>query len=387
MTQKAQRFRNLPEYLFSEIDRLKIEVKQKTGLEIIDLSKGSPDQSPPACVIDRMIEKVKNPSLHGYPVTEGIPDLRLAVTNWYKERYRVDLDPETEVLTLIGTREGIAHLPLVYLDPGDISLIPDPGYPTYSNGTLLANGLCHFIPLTATGGFIPDLDCIEEQVRKKAKLLFLNYPNNPTAALAKKPFFEDVVDFAKKNDILVCHDLAYADIVYDGCKSVSFLEVEGAKDIGIEFYSLSKTYNMAGWRIGFVVGNRDVIRSLANLKGNIDAGVFKAIQYAAVEALTMCQRPVEEMVRTYQRRRDTLLNGLNQIGWKIPKPRATIYVWAPVPDGYKSDEFAKYLLKRTGIVVVPGTAYGKYGEGYLRMALVVNESKLEEAVDRVKKIL
>lgn len=315
-------------------------------------------------------------------------ELRRAVAAWYRNRFGVELDPSTEVLVLMGSQDGLAHISMAYINPGDLALVPDPGYPIYFASILLAEGEIHPMPLLAKNNFLPDLDAIPEEVAKRAKLMWLNYPNNPVAALAGKDFFARVVEFAREYDILVCHDVAYCELAFDGYKPPSFLEIPGAKDVGIEFYSLSKTYNMAGCRIGFALGNADVLAALHQVKSNIDYGVFRVVQEAGIAALEGPQDCVKQNAETYRRRRDVLVDGLARVGWKVPRPRASMFIWAPVPRGYDSArEFALELLTQTGVLVIPGTAFGEQGEGYVRIALVRDEETLYETVRRIGEFL
>lgn len=379
----AQRIQTIPPYLFAEIDKKKEEAIKK-GVDIINLGIGDPDQPTPNNIIEKLRESVKDSRTHHYPPYQGTTEFRQAVASWYKNRFRVNLDPDQEVMALIGSKEGIAHIFLAFVDPGDFSLIPDPGYPVYKTGTLFANGLPYIMPLLEENDFLPNLEEIDEEVAQRAKLMFINYPNNPTAAVANKDFFEKVVKFAKKYDILVCHDFAYSEMTFDGYKTSSFLEIEGAKDVGIEFHSLSKIYNMTGWRLGFAVGNKDAISALSTIKTNIDSGAFIAIQEAGVEALTGPQDNIEKMNEIYTRRRDVVINGLNKLGWNLKPTKATFYIWIPTSKNINSVDFANLLLEKTGIIVTPGIGYGEYGEGFVRIALTVEEKRLEEAIERLK---
>ncbi len=380
----AQRIETIPPYLFAEIDKKKEEAI-KRGVDIINLGIGDPDQPTPNNIIKKLRESVQDPKTHDYPPYAGTAEFRQAVALWYKNRFRIDLDPDKEVMALIGSKEGIAHIFLAFIDPGDFSLIPDPGYPVYKTATLFANGFPYTMPLLEENNFLPDLEEIDEEVAQRAKLMFINYPNNPTAAVANKNFFEKVVKFAKKYDILVCHDFAYSEMTFDDFKTTSFLEVDGAKDIGIEFHSLSKTYNMTGWRLGFAVGNKEAISALSIIKTNIDSGVFKAIQEAGIEALTGPQDNIERMNKIYTGRRNVVINGLNKLGWNLKPTKATFYIWIPTLNKMSSMEFSNLLLEKTGIIVTPGIGYGEYGESYVRIALTVEEKRLEEAVERMEK--
>jgi LL-diaminopimelate aminotransferase len=380
----AQRIETIPPYLFAEIDKKKEEAI-KRGVDIINLGIGDPDQPTPNNIIEKLRESVKDPKTHDYPPYAGTAEFRQAVSLWYKNRFRVNLDPDKEVMALIGSKEGIAHIFLAFIDPGDFSLIPDPSYPVYKTATLFANGFPYIMPLLEENNFLPDLEEIDEEVAQRAKLMFINYPNNPTAAVANKDFFEKVVKFAKKYDILVCHDFAYSEMTFDDFKANSFLEVDGAKDVGIEFHSLSKTYNMTGWRLGFAMGNKEAISALSIIKTNVDSGVFKAIQEAGIEALTGPQDNIERMNKIYTGRRNVVINGLNKIGWNLKPTKATFYIWIPTLNKMNSMEFSNLLLEKTGIIVTPGIGYGEYGEGYVRIALTVDEKRLEEAIERIEK--
>ena len=381
----AQRIKSVPPYLFAEIDKKKAEAIKK-GVDIINLGIGDPDQPTPNNIINKLKESVSDPKTHDYPPYAGTEEFRNAVALWYKNRFSVNLDADKEVMALIGSKEGIAHIFLAFIDPGDFSLIPDPAYPVYKTGTLFADGFPYIMPLLEKNGFLPDLDEIDEEIARKAKLIFINYPNNPTGAIADKSFFEKVVRFAKKYDILVCHDFAYSEMSYDGYKANSFLEVDGAKDVGLEFHSLSKTYNMTGWRLGFAVGNVEAISALSIIKTNIDSGVFKAIQRAGVEALTGPQDNIQKMNEIYTGRRNIVINGLNNLGWNVRPIKATFYIWIPTLNKMSSLDFANLLLEKAGIIVTPGIGYGEYGEGYVRIALTVGEKRLQEAMARLKSL-
>jgi len=381
----AQRIQTIPPYLFAEIDKKKEEAIKK-GVDIINLGIGDPDKPTPNNIIEKLRESVLDPKTHDYPPYAGTAEFRQAVALWYKNRFGVNLDADREVMALIGSKEGIAHIFLAFIDPGDFSLIPDPAYPVYKTGTLFADGFPYIMPLLEENNFLPDLEEIDEEIAQKAKLMFINYPNNPTGAVADKNFFEKVVKFAKKYDILVCHDFAYSEMTYDGYKANSFLEVDGAKEVGIEFHSLSKTYNMTGWRLGFAVGNEEAISALSIIKTNIDSGVFKAIQRAGVEAFSGPQDNIQKMNEIYTGRRNIIVNGLNKLGWNLKPIKATFYVWIPTLNKMKSVDFANLLLEKAGIIVTPGIGYGEYGEGYIRIALTVEEKRLEEAVERLKNL-
>jgi LL-diaminopimelate aminotransferase len=382
--QKADRLKQLPPYLFMEIDRLKAEVQAK-GVDIIDLGVGDPDLPTPAHILTRLTQESLDPKNHRYPSYSGMNDFRQAVATWYHRRFGVSLDPEKEVVTLIGSKEGIAHFPLAFLNPGDLALVSSPGYPVYHIGTLFAGGQPYFLPLRKENHFLPDLRRIPEETTRGAKILFINYPNNPTAAVADRAFFEEVVRFAQDNQVIVCHDAAYSEIAYDGYQPMSFLEIPGAKEVGIEFHSLSKTYNMTGWRIGFAVGNDRLIAGLSQIKSNIDSGAAQAIQWAGIEALDGPQDCLAALNRIYQRRRDLMVAGLIKIGLNVERPKATFYLWIEVPKGYTSTQTTLHLLEKTGIVTTPGNGFGDPGEGYFRISLTVPEERLEEAVLRLNK--
>ena len=380
--QKADRLKQLPPYLFMEIDRLKAEVQAK-GVDIIDLGVGDPDLPTPDHILDRLTQAARDPRNHRYPSYSGMNDFRSSVASWYQRRFGVILDPEKEVVTLIGSKEGIAHFPLAFLDPGDLALVSSPGYPVYHIGTLFAGGQSYFLPLLKENRFLPDLSKIPKEVAGRSKILFINYPNNPTAAVADRRFFEEVVRFAQENRIIVCHDAAYSEIAFDGFQPMSFLEVPGAKEVGIEFHSLSKTYNMTGWRIGFAVGNSQLIAGLSQIKSNIDSGAAQAIQWAGIEALEGPQDCLSEINGIYQRRRDLMVAGLQKIGLRVDPPRATFYLWIESPKGYTSTQTTVHLLEQTGIVTTPGNGFGDPGEGYFRISLTVPEERLQEAVERL----
>ena len=381
--QEAKRLKSLPPYLFARIEK-KIQEKKAAGVDVISLGIGDPDRPTPGHIIDKLVEQANNPENHSYPSSVGMMEYREAVAQWYKNRFDVDLDPASEIVTLIGSKEGIGHISFCYVDPGDVNLVPDPGYPVYGIGTLLAGGEPYNMPLKEENGFLPDLDAIPEDVADKAKILFINYPNNPTGALADMNFFNKVVAFAKKHDLIVCHDGAYSEIAFDGYEPPSFLQAEGAKEVGIEFNSLSKPYNMTGWRIGWAAGRQDVIEALGRIKSNLDSGAFQAIQYAAIEGLIGPQDSVKEMQAIYKERRDTVVNGLNAMGWNMEAPKATFYVWAPVPKGFNSSEFAELVLEKAGVIITPGIGYGENGEGYFRIALTVENKRIGEALERMK---
>jgi LL-diaminopimelate aminotransferase len=378
----SRRIENLPPYLFAEISK-KIAEKRAKGEDIIDFGIGDPDIPTPDHIIEKLCKAAKEPANHRYPETEGLPELRKAIADWYKRRFDVELDPDKEVLPLIGSKEGIFHIAFCFIDYKDVALVPDPAYPVYAIGTTLASGSPYYLPLTEENNFLPDLDAVPGYILKKAKLLWLSYPNNPTGATADLDFFNKAVDFAKGNNLAICHDGPYSEVAFDDYKPESFLQAEGAKEVGVEFNSLSKTYNMTGWRIGMAVGNPVMIDALKRLKTNIDSGVPQAIQYAAIEALSGPQDCIQEHNTIYQRRRDLVIEVLNNMGLKAQTPKAGLYIWARVPKGYSSMDFATDLLERVGVVVTPGTGYGKNGEGYIRLSLTIPDALLVKGLSRL----
>ncbi len=385
MFKLSKKVQSLPPYLFLEIDKAK-RLARAEGRDIIDLGVGDPDQPTPRFIIDALNIAALDPANHHYALDQGMPALRNAISGWYKRRFNVDLNPDTEILPLIGSKEGIAHFPLAFLNPGDVSLIPDPCYPPYKGGTILAGGSPCIMPLLESNSFFPDLNKIPFTARRKAKIIFVNYPNNPTGACASDDFYKQLIEFAVKNKIIIVSDLAYSEMAYDGYKPRSLLEFNGAKDAVIEFHSLSKTYNMTGWRAGWACGNPQLISALAKVKSNLDSGIFSAIQLAAVAALVSLQEHIKSMCRLYQERRDILIDGLNSLGWKAVKPKATFYIWIKIPVKADSISFAARLLKEADIVATPGVGFGKYGEGYVRMALTVPKERIKVALERIKKI-
>ncbi|RLB26191.1 MAG: LL-diaminopimelate aminotransferase [Deltaproteobacteria bacterium] len=385
MFELSERLKKLPPYLFKEIDQKKKEIEAK-GIDVINLGVGDPDLPTPPKIIQAMIRAVQDPENHHYPSYSGMEDFKVAIAEWYKERFSVRLDPETEVISLIGAKEGIAHIPLAFINPDDLALIPTPAYPVYNVGTLFAGGKPYFLPLFKENGFLPDLASIPDEVAKKAKMIWLNYPNNPTTAVADRDFFESVIEFAHKYNVMVCHDLTYSEIAFDEYKPMSLLEIEGARDICIEFHSLSKSFNMTGWRIGLAVGNKEAISGLSSIKSNVDSGLFQAIQVAGIEALRASRESILEIKKIYARRRDTMVKGLRGSSFEVDPPKATFYLWVPVPHPYKSVDLATRLLTETGVVVTPGNGFGYPGEGYIRLALTQDESRLSEATERIKSI-
>jgi LL-diaminopimelate aminotransferase len=380
---KAKRLDRLPPYLFVKIEDKKAQLLRE-GKDIIDFGIGDPDLPAPVQVFEKMRSTLETKEAANYPTSRGELSFRKAVAGWYQNRFGVKLDPQTEVCCLLGSKEGLAHLPFCFVNPGEIALVPDPAYPVYKICTTLAGGKAYPLPLTAENKFLPDLDNIPKKVLKKAKLLFINYPNNPTGAVAGKDFFKKCVSFAKKNDLLLVSDLAYSEMAYDGFVPPSALEIPGAKDVTIEFHSLSKTYNMTGWRVGMAVGNAGAVQALATLKSNLDSGVFKAIQFAATEALSGPQDCVAKNNQVFEERRNVLVEGLNSLGWKLDKPKATFYLWVPVPGGETSASFSEKLLGKCAILVVPGSSYGPVGEGYVRMAITIPKERIAEAIERLK---
>ncbi len=385
MFKLSKKVQALPPYLFLEIDKAKRKARAE-GRDIIDLGVGDPDQPTPKFIIDALSKAAQDPANHRYALDQGMPALRSAISGWYKRRFNVNLNPDTEILPLIGSKEGIAHFPLAFLDSGDLSLVPDPCYPPYKGGTILAGGKFHLMPLLESNAFFPDLNKIPFLARKKAKIIFVNYPNNPTNACASGDFYKQLIEFAAKNKIIIISDLAYSEMAYDGYKPPSLLEFPGAREVTIEFHSLSKTFNMTGWRIGWASGNSQLIGALAKVKSNIDSGIFSAIQLAGVAALNGSQDYLKSMCQLYQERRDILCEGLSALGWKAIKPKATFYVWIKIPTKENSIDFAGRLLKEADIVATPGVGFGKYGEGYIRMALTVPKERIKEALERLKKI-
>jgi LL-diaminopimelate aminotransferase len=383
--EKADRIKNLPPYLFAKIDQMKDEMKQK-GKDLIDLGIGDPDLPTPSHIIAALQDAAKDPKNHRYPSYSGMIEFRDAVSQWYQKRFQVALDPHTEVISLIGSKEGIAHIPLAYINPQDCVLIPEPGYPVYSTATLFAGGNPYFMPLLKEKNFLPDFSAIPEEVLTKAKLMYLNYPNNPTASVADRPFFEEAVKLAREYQFILCHDAAYTEIFFDGYQPISILEITGAKEVAIEFHSLSKTYNMTGWRMAFAVGNPEVIAALGQVKTNIDSGVAQAIQIAGMQALLGDQTFLDEMRTTYQERRNVLIVGLKEAGFEVTVPKATFYLWIKTPAGFTSEECTAHLLTNAGIVTTPGNGFGTSGEGFIRMALTVNKERIAEVVERIKKL-
>lgn len=382
----ADRVKSLPPYLFARIDEMNAEARAR-GVDVIDMSIGDPDLPTPEHVVRAMQSAVEKPEHHRYPSYAGMLSYREAVSEWFLNRFSVRLDPASEVISLIGSKEAVGHFPLAFINPGDVVLCPTPAYPVYSIGTLFAGGEPYFMPLKAENAFLPDLKAIPEDILKRAKVIFLNYPNNPTSASASKDFFREVIEFAERNEIIVCHDAAYTELYFDGNKPISFLEVDGAREVGVELHSLSKSYNMTGWRIGFAVGNSDIVAGLGKIKTNIDSGVFQAIQEASIVALNTDEGVLSDLRNSYQKRRDALFNGLRGLGIDVNIPEATFYLWAKVPEGFTSESFVAHLLNKAGVLGTPGNGFGDPGEGYIRFALTVSVERTEEAVERISRAL
>lgn len=378
----ARRLAELPPYLFVEIDRKKREATAR-GIDVINLGIGDPDLPTPAPIVRALAKAARDPVNHRYPESEGLDRFRAAAAEWYQRRFGVTVSPAKEVLSLIGAKEGIGHLPLALVDPGDVVLIPDPAYPVYRAGTIFAGGTPYVMPLRKENGFLPDLSAIPDEIRRRAKLMFINYPNNPTGAVAPLSFYRDVVEFAARYHIVVAQDNTYSEIGYDGYRAPSLLEVPGAKDVGLEFHSLSKTFNMTGWRIGFVAGRADLVDALRRIKSNLDSGAFQAVQEAGIVALSLADQIRERNNRVYQRRRDILVKGLRKAGLEVDSPKATFYVWPRVPAGHDSASFVSNLIEQAGVACIPGSGFGKEGEGYVRFALTADARRLEEAGARL----
>ena len=382
---KARRLNDLPPYLFAEIDRRKREALSR-GVDLIDLGIGDPDIPTPSVVVEKLLEGASKPVNHRYPSSSGMPEFREAVANWYQSRFKVKLDPAKEVVSLIGSKEGIGNMAVAFVDPGDLVLVASPCYPVYHIGTAFSGGKNYFLPLKKENHFLPDLDSIPADIAKQAKLLWINYPNNPTAAVADGDFYKKVVDFANKNNVIVCHDAAYTEMGYDDYRPMSFLEVDGAREVGIEFHSLSKTFNMTGWRIGMAVGNPELVGGLAQAKSNLDSGIFQAVQEAGIEALKLGEAIVAPNRKIYQERRDILVDGLHAVGLECEKPKATFYVWVSCPKRLSSAEFTAKLLDEAGVVTTPGNGFGDAGEGYVRFTVCVDKERLREVAERIRRV-
>lgn len=381
----AQRINKVPPYLFVEISR-KIAKKKAEGADVISFGIGDPDIPTPDSIIAKLTETSVDSANHRYPETDGLPELRLAMSEWYQRRFGIELNPDNEILPLIGAKEGIGHASLCFIDPGDIALIPDPGYPVYSVGTWFAGGECEWVPLTSANNWLPDLSMISDETASKAKVMWINYPNNPTGAIADQSFFDKAIEFALKHDIALLHDAAYTETYFDEYKPVSMFNSTGAMEAGIEFHSLSKSYNMTGWRVGMAVGNADMIQALMTVKSNLDSGIPQAIQYMAIEAMNMTDNQVRERNDVYESRRNKVVETLNSIGIELDPPKASLYVWAPVPAGYDSASFTSLLLDKADIVVTPGNGYGPSGEGYIRLSLTINDFDMQRGLDRLKSL-
>ncbi len=386
MKPQAKRMTTIPPYLFARIEEKIAQAKEK-GVDIISLGIGDPDRPTPDFIIKAMVESLNNTENHQYPSSVGMLSFRQAVADFYAARFGVEINPKNEVCTLIGSKEGIANIHYCYAEPGDIVLVPDPGYPVYSTAAMLAGAEPYYMPLLAENNFLPDLKAIPKDILAKAKLIWLNYPNNPTGAVADLDFFKEAVDFAKEHDLILCHDNAYSEMTYDGYIAPSILEIPGAKEVAVEFSSCSKFFNMTGWRIGYMVGNSQVVATLARYKSNVDSGAFQSIQYAGIAGLKNPDDTINELKSIYAARRNILVGGLNEIGWNLPMPKATFYLWAPVPKGYTSAGFAEKVLEEAGVIITPGNGYGECGEGYFRATLTVEESRMREAIERLKKTL
>ena len=380
----SDRIKNLPPYLFAEIDAKKDSLLEK-GVDVIDLGVGDPDIPTPKRIIDELHRSSLNPENHRYPSYAGMMSFRNEVASWYKRRFNVELSGNKNVIALIGSKEGVAHAPLAFINPGDIALVPDPGYPVYGVATEFAGGTPYVMPLLESNGFMPDLDIIPADILSKAKIMFLNYPNNPTSAFATDDFFKKVINFANQNNILICHDAAYTEVYFEN-KPKSFLEYDGAIDVGIEFHSLSKTFSMTGWRLGHVAGNESAVSAIGKVKTNIDSGAFQAVQEAGIEALKNYEDGLAERIQIYKDRSKLLSDGLKSIGIEVYEPKGTFYVWFKNPKGLSSKDFANSLLEDAGIVMTPGTGFGEYGEGYTRASVTLDDSRLNEAVERIKNL-
>ncbi len=389
MREQFGRIKRLPPYVFAIVNTMKIEARRR-GEDIIDLGMGNPDQGTPQHIVDKLIEAAQNPKNHRYSASKGITKLRAAVCDWYKRRFDVDLDPETEAVVTIGSKEGLSHLALATVEPGDVVLTTTPAYPIHPYAVIIAGGEVRSIPLGKDRDFLSDMQEAYKNTWPRPKMLIINFPNNPTTAVADLAFFQGIADFARENDMIVVHDLAYADLNFDGYRAPSFLQAKGAKDVGVEFFSLTKSYNMAGWRVGFCCGNREVVGALIKIKSYLDYGMFQPIQIASIIALNGPQECVKEISDMYQSRRDVLIDGLEKGGWRIEKPKATMFVWAEIPEPFRkmgSLEFSKYLIKEAKVAVSPGVGFGEYGDGYVRFALIENEHRLRQSAKGIKQAL
>lgn len=381
----SNRVKNMPPHFFSALVK-KVEAAKAAGMDIINLGRGNPDQPTPPHIITALQQAAERPDTHGYSPFKGIPQFRQAVADFYKREYNVEVDPETEVAIIGGSKIGLVELPLAMMNEGELLLLPDPGYPDYLSGVSLANIRYETMPLLEQNGFLPNFNSLSDETRRQAKMMYLNYPNNPTSAVATIPFFNETVSFAKENAIFVLHDMAYGGIGFDGQKPVSFLQAEGAKEVGIEMYTLSKTYNMAGWRVAFAVGNAEMIEAINQIQNYLFISIFPAIQHAAIAALAEDQTCVKELTALYEGRRNMLIDECRRIGWAVDAPKASFFAWLPVPEGYTSETFADILLEKAGVVVAPGHGFGKHGEGYVRVGLLASEERIKEAVGRIEKL-
>ena len=381
----AKRMSRIPPYLFAEIDR-KVREKKAAGIDVISLGIGDPDLPTPARIVSAAQEAVADPANHQYPSYFGLRELREAIADWYRGRFGVPLDPDSQVLPTLGSKDGISHVPFAFVDPGDVVLAPDPGYTPYATGAIMAEGEPHLLPLTLQNGWLPDLDAVPADVRRRAKLLWLNYPNNPTAATAPDAFFEQAIAFCRENGIILCHDAPYSEIAFEGYRPPSLLQFPGAIEVGLEFHSVSKTYNMTGWRLGWICGNAELVRAVGQLKTNLDSGIFQAVQWASVEALRGGEQDTKAANAVYHRRHQKVAEVLNRTGWDIRPPRATFYVWAPVPPGYDSIGFAAHVLDQAAVNLTPGVGFGPHGEGYFRLSVTAPDARLDEALSRLEKL-
>jgi LL-diaminopimelate aminotransferase len=381
----ATRMGRIPPYLFAEIDR-QVQAKRAAGVDVISLGVGDPDLPTPARIVSALQEAAADPANHQYPSYFGLRELREAIADWYRRRFRVELDPGTEILPTLGSKDGISHAPLVFVNPGEVVLTPDPGYPVYVTGALMADGEPFAMPLRAEAGWLPDLDAIPAQVAERARLMWLNYPNNPTAAVAGRDFLERAIAFCDRHSIILCHDSPYSEIAFDGYRPLSLLEVPGGKEVGLEFHSVSKTFNMTGWRLGWVCGRADLVKLIGQLKTNVDSGIFQPVQWAAIEALRGGEAETEAACAVYARRHRRVIETLNGLGWNLEMPRATFYVWAPVPAGFDSIRFASHVLEVAGVNITPGVGFGPSGEGYFRLSVTAPDARLDEAMDRLGKL-
>jgi LL-diaminopimelate aminotransferase len=375
----------IPPYLFAEIDR-KVRAKREAGVDVISLGVGDPDQPTPARIVSALQEAAADPANHQYPSYFGLRELREAIADWYDGRFGVSLDPESEILPTLGSKDGISHAPFAFVNPGDVVLAPSPGYPVYQTGALMADGEAYLMPLTEAARWLPDFDAIPADVARRAKLMWLNYPNNPTAAVADLAFFERAVRFCREHDVILCHDAPYSEIAFGGYRPPSLLEVPGAREIGLEFHSVSKTYNMTGWRLGWICGSADLIATVGQLKTNVDSGIFQAVQWAAIEALRGGEADTQRANEVYARRHRKVADTLNGLGWRLEPPKATFYVWAPVPEGYDSIGFAAHVLDQAAVNITPGVGFGPHGEGYFRLSVTASDERLDEALERLRRL-